>query len=98
MDSVGIGEAPDAAKFGDEGADTLGHIAERMNGLNMPNMGELGLSNIWEIMVHIPGYDRLRMKYHWKDGFHLVQWFVHNISGYAGHNRGLERMYIDEPH
>lgn len=49
MDSVGIGEAPDADKFGDKGADTLGHIAERMNGLNMPNMGKLGLSNIREI-------------------------------------------------
>ncbi|MDF1507491.1 phosphopentomutase [Robertmurraya sp. DFI.2.37] len=49
MDSVGIGEAPDAEKFGDKGADTLGHIAERMNGLHMPNMGKLGLSNIREI-------------------------------------------------
>ncbi|MEH7222843.1 phosphopentomutase [Bacillus sp. JJ1566] len=49
MDSVGIGEAPDAKKFGDEGSDTLGHIAEEMNGLNMPNMAKLGLSNIREI-------------------------------------------------
>ena len=49
MDSVGIGEAPDAEKFGDTGADTFGHIAEEMNGLKMPNMGKLGLSNIREI-------------------------------------------------
>ncbi|MGH6678034.1 MAG: phosphopentomutase, partial [Bradyrhizobium sp.] len=28
MDSVGIGAAPDAARYGDEGADTIGHIAE----------------------------------------------------------------------
>jgi phosphopentomutase len=49
MDSVGIGESPDADKFGDKGADTLGHIAESMNGLRMPNMGKLGLSNIREI-------------------------------------------------
>jgi phosphopentomutase len=49
LDSVGIGEAPDADKFGDEGSDTLGHIAEAMNGLNMPNMGSLGLSNIKKI-------------------------------------------------
>jgi phosphopentomutase len=49
MDSVGIGESPDAEKFGDKGADTLGHIAERMNGLTMPNMGKLGLSNIRQI-------------------------------------------------
>ncbi|WP_347862812.1 phosphopentomutase [Salimicrobium sp. PL1-032A] len=46
MDSVGIGEAPDAEQFNDAGADTLGHIAERMNGLHMPAMGSLGLSNI----------------------------------------------------
>ncbi|AYV66923.1 MULTISPECIES: phosphopentomutase [Niallia] len=49
MDSVGIGEAPDAKKFNDEGAHTLGHIAQRMNGLHMPNMAKLGLSNIEEI-------------------------------------------------
>ncbi|MBU8879194.1 phosphopentomutase [Bacillus sp. FJAT-29790] len=49
MDSVGIGEAPDAERFGDKGADTLGHIGEKMNGLKMPNMGKLGLSNIREI-------------------------------------------------
>ncbi|NHM29044.1 phosphopentomutase [Neobacillus terrae] len=49
MDSVGIGEAPDAERFGDKGSDTFGHIAERMNGLNMPNMAKLGLSNIREI-------------------------------------------------
>ena len=49
MDSVGIGEAPDAAKFNDIGAHTLGHIAEKMNGLHMPNMGKFGLSNIEEI-------------------------------------------------
>ena len=49
MDSVGIGEAPDAANFGDVGSDTLGHIAREMNGLNMPVMGSLGLSNIREL-------------------------------------------------
>lgn len=49
MDSVGIGEAPDAAKFGDVGSHTLGHIAEKMNGLTMPTMQGLGLSNIREL-------------------------------------------------
>lgn len=46
MDSVGIGEAPDADIFGDKGSNTLGHIAERMNGLNMPSLAKLGLGNI----------------------------------------------------
>jgi phosphopentomutase len=49
MDSVGIGEAPDAEVFGDKGADTLGHIASHMNGLQMPNMAALGLGNIREV-------------------------------------------------
>lgn len=46
LDSVGIGEAPDAEAFGDAGSDTLGHIAEAVGGLNMPNMEKLGLANI----------------------------------------------------
>ncbi|AVK83362.1 phosphopentomutase [Lysinibacillus sp. B2A1] len=46
LDSVGIGEAPDAANFGDVGSHTLGHIAEKMNGLTMPHMEALGLANI----------------------------------------------------
>lgn len=45
LDSVGIGEAPDAAEFNDEGAHTLGHIAETA-GLSLPNMQALGLGNI----------------------------------------------------
>ncbi|URJ35794.1 phosphopentomutase [Paenibacillus polymyxa] len=49
MDSVGIGEAPDAAQFDDYNVDTLGHIARERGGLNMPNMGKLGLSNIRSI-------------------------------------------------
>jgi len=42
LDSFGIGGAPDAAKFGDEGANTLLHIAERMD-LKLPHMASLGL-------------------------------------------------------
>src|SRR5690606_9953914 len=49
LDSVGIGEAPDAHLFGDTGSDTLGHIANSVDGLTMPNLGKLGLSNIREI-------------------------------------------------
>jgi phosphopentomutase len=49
MDSVGIGEAPDAAEFNDFGVDTLGHIVRECGGLKMPNMARLGLFNIREI-------------------------------------------------
>lgn len=44
MDSVGIGGAPDAAAFGDDGANTLGHIADHMT-LNIPNLVKLGLGH-----------------------------------------------------
>ncbi|WP_035101971.1 phosphopentomutase [Aneurinibacillus terranovensis] len=46
LDSVGIGELPDAAEYGDKGAHTLGHIAEKMNGLNVPNLACMGLGRI----------------------------------------------------
>ncbi|MHC5228225.1 phosphopentomutase [Enterococcus sp. LJL99] len=45
MDSVGIGEAPDAEKFGDVGSDTLGHIAKEA-GLTIPHLEKLGLGTI----------------------------------------------------
>ncbi|RLQ92605.1 phosphopentomutase [Planomicrobium sp. Y74] len=54
LDSVGIGEAPDAAAFGDTGSDTLGHIAESIDGLNMPNMEKLGLGNIKTVQGILP--------------------------------------------
>jgi phosphopentomutase len=45
LDSVGIGEMPDAADYGDAGSDTLGNIA-RARKLNLPNLCRLGLANI----------------------------------------------------
>jgi len=45
LDSVGIGELPDAGDYGDVGRDTLGHIA-RSRPLQLPNLVRLGLANI----------------------------------------------------
>lgn len=45
-DGVGCGGAPDAATYGDEGADTLGNLARRQHGLRLPNLGALGLGNV----------------------------------------------------
>jgi hypothetical protein len=45
LDSVGIGEMPDAAAYGDSGSDTLGNIARRRH-LRLPNLCRLGLGNI----------------------------------------------------
>lgn len=46
LDSLGIGEAPDAGKFDDLGADTFGNIAKACGKLNIPNMAKLGIGNI----------------------------------------------------
>lgn len=46
MDSVGIGALPDADKFNDVGTNTLLHISQEKHGLNLPNLGRMGLSNI----------------------------------------------------
>ena len=46
LDSVGIGELPDAAAYGDAGSHTLGNIARAVGGLNLANFQRLGLGNI----------------------------------------------------
>ncbi|MCP4214645.1 MAG: phosphopentomutase [bacterium] len=46
LDSVGVGELPDAGEYGDIGSNTLGHIAEQTGGLKLPNMQKMGLGNI----------------------------------------------------
>lgn len=46
LDSVGMGAMPDAAKFGDEGTNTIAHVSEANGGLNIPNMVKLGYGNI----------------------------------------------------
>jgi phosphopentomutase len=45
LDSVGVGEMPDAAAYGDAGSDTIGNIV-RARGLNVPNLCRLGLGNL----------------------------------------------------
>lgn len=46
LDSVGCGGAPDAADFGDAGADTLGHLFERIDRLELPALASLGLYEV----------------------------------------------------
>src|SRR5947209_16619100 len=46
LDSVGIGGAPDATRYGDEGADTLGHLFERCPELCLPVLWSLGLGHL----------------------------------------------------
>ena len=46
IDSLGIGAAADAAKYGDAGTDTLGHIADTVKELQIPNLQRLGMANL----------------------------------------------------
>jgi phosphopentomutase len=49
LDGLGAGNAPDAADFGDEGANTLANTANAVGGLQAPNLQALGLGNVEEI-------------------------------------------------
>src|SRR5713101_5995937 len=53
LDSVGIGELPDASDYGDVGRNTLGHIAESRS-LEIPNLVQLGLANIAPLKHQTP--------------------------------------------
>ena len=49
VDSCGVGALPDAAVFGDEGVNTLAHLAKANGGISLPNMEKIGLGNIIDI-------------------------------------------------
>ena len=49
IDGVGAGELPDASKYGDTGSNTLSNTARVLGGLELPNMGAMGLGNITPI-------------------------------------------------
>lgn len=58
LDSVGIGAAPDAAAYGDEGSNTLAHIGQAVGRLHLPTLQALGLGNIPPLLpggLAIPG-------------------------------------------
>ncbi len=46
IDSLGVGAMEDAAAYGDEGTDTLGHISQRMESFDLPNLTRLGIANL----------------------------------------------------
>ena len=70
LDSLGIGALPDAAAFGDEGSNTLGHILARMPGLRIPNLRALGLGRLMgaqDAVREDAGYGRMRERSRGKD-------------------------------
>lgn len=80
LDSVGIGAAPDASEYGDCGANTLGHIAQTIGKLNVPELQQMGLGNVplllpgGEVLAGVPpvskpsaSYGAMRERSHGKD-------------------------------
>lgn len=57
LDSLGIGAMTDAAKFDDVGADTLGHISDTVEHLNIPNLQRMGLANL-KALKQVPPVDQ----------------------------------------
>jgi len=54
LDGLGVGGAPDAGKYGDEGSDTLGNMAAAVGGLDLPTLERLGLGNLHNIAGVVP--------------------------------------------
>jgi phosphopentomutase len=53
-DSLGVGGAPDAADYGDEGSDTVGNTSRAVGGLRTPNLGKLGLGHLTPVQGVAP--------------------------------------------
>lgn len=62
LDSVGCGAAPDAPRYGDTGADTLGNLSRRVGGIHLPNLAALGLGHLTPI-AGVPAVDSPRGAY-----------------------------------
>lgn len=54
IDSVGVGELPDAHKFGDIGSNTIGNLAKATGGISMPTLQSFGLGNLTEVLGVLP--------------------------------------------
>ncbi|MDT8336813.1 MAG: hypothetical protein RQ856_03175, partial [Candidatus Izemoplasmatales bacterium] len=50
IDSVGVGEMPDADKFGDVGANTIGNLAKEAGGIKLPVLESFGYGNLTDIL------------------------------------------------
>lgn len=56
VDSLGVGEMPDALEYGDAGTDTLGHISQSVDSFHIPNLQKLGVANLHELK-QVPAVD-----------------------------------------
>ncbi len=103
LDGVGAGALPDAADFGDAGADTLVHVAEAAGGLKLPNLAALGLGNITRLPGVAPAprpqalFGRLRERSRGKDTTtgHWELMGVITEKPYPVYPEGFPREVID---
>lgn len=104
LDSVGMGALPDAANFGDEGADTIGHIMEQFPNLNIPNLRKLGYGNIEGIHGVLPvetpigAYGRSKELSNGKDTTigHWEMIGIHTPTPFPTYPDGFPKEVIDE--
>lgn len=97
LDGVGVGEAPDAAEYGDVGSNSIGNTARVVGGLDVPHLGELGLGNLTAVVGVPPrkqtsgGYGKMReasagkdsVTGHWElMGLHLTNPFPTYPDGF----------------
>lgn len=104
LDSVGMGEMPDAARFGDLGSNTLGNVSKAVGGLKVPNMSKLGLGNI-DGMINIEkvekpigAYARLAELSDGKDTTigHWEMIGIHSEKAFPTYPDGFPKEIIDE--
>lgn len=89
VDSWGFGSAPDAASFGDEGSDTMGHIDESVESLTLPNLNKIGAFNLKHIS-HIPPVDKPL-------GYYLTLREKSNSKDTMTGHWEMMGLYIEEP-
>ncbi len=104
IDSLGVGEMPDAASYGDAGTDTLGHIAENVEKLKIPNLQNLGMANLKNLSGMEPAekpmayYRKLREASNGKDtmtGHMIVYTSANSVLQICGNEEtfGLDELY-----
>ncbi|MBQ5446114.1 MAG: phosphopentomutase [Lachnospiraceae bacterium] len=103
LDSAGIGAAKDADKFDDEGTNTIGHVSEKNNGLNIPNMTKLGIGNIDGVVnlekceAPIGCYGRMAEKSNGKDTTigHWEMMGIYSEKRFPTYPNGFNKEIID---
>ena len=104
LDSCGCGAAPDAASYGDSGANTLGNMAQALGGLALPELGKLGLGHLTKIAGVPPcpapsgAYGKMREASHGKDTT-TGHWELGGLlvnQGFATFPNGFPLEMIDE--